>query len=287
MESRKRAWKRPPRAWSVLLCLLGGILLCTGCGHEKAALDTSKYFTGTAFTNSIGMEFLLIPPGTFLMGSPPGEKGRDVNELQHAVTIEKPFFLQTTEVTQEQWKAVMGTVPFYYKHCGPHCPVESVTWYEAVDFVRKLNSMEKTKKYRLPTEAEWEYACRAGTTSPFNTGSCITAAQANFDGNRPYPGCEGGIYMDAPMPAGSFPPNPWGLFDMHGNVWEWCSESRHGVAEESTAPVAGPASKEYRTHRGGSWYNDATHLRSASRTRLYPMYKFRFGGFRVAADTAS
>jgi len=269
-----------------LVVIILTVALIAGCGHGKAPLDRSQFFSGSSFTNELGMNFVRIPAGTFMMGSPPDEPGRDINELRHEVAIEKPFYLQTTEVTQELWIKVMGTKPFTFKHGGPKCPVDNVSWHDAVQFVQKLNSMEGTDRYRLPREAEWEYACRAGTSSPFSTGNCITTDQANFNGHKPYPECPEGILMDAPMAAGSFAPNPWGLYDMHGNVWEWCQDCDAGSTTVSTTDIAGPVSQEYRTRRGGSWHDDAAHLRSASRVRLYPEYKFRYGGFRVAADAA-
>lgn len=135
------------------------------------------------------MHFVFIPPETFLMGSPSSEPKRNPNEIQHLVTLTKRFYMQTTEVTQNQWKQVMGSNPSHFKECGGKCPVERVSWNEVQVFIKKLNKLENTDGYRLPTEAEWEYACRSGTETPFSFGTCLKANQANFNGDAPLPGC--------------------------------------------------------------------------------------------------
>jgi formylglycine-generating enzyme required for sulfatase activity len=177
--------------------------------------------------NGIGMKFMLISAGKFVMGSPPDEPRRDDDEKQHEVVLSKPFYLQTTEVSQGQWKEVMGDImdnPSYFEECGDDCPVESVSWDMAQEFIGKLNQMEGTNKYRLPTEAEWEYACRAETKTPFYTGECISTDQANYNGNYPAKNCPKEEYRKKTVKVGSFQPNAWGLYDMHGNVWEWCQD---------------------------------------------------------------
>lgn len=135
----------------------------------------------------IGAKFILIPSGTFKMGSPSEEPERGSDETQHQVTISKPFYMQATLVTQGQWKKVMSNNPSYFKNCGNDCPVEQVSWYDVQEFITKLNSIEGTNKYRLPTEAEWEYAARAGTTSLFYTGNCLSTDQANYHGKGLFP----------------------------------------------------------------------------------------------------
>ncbi|HPX10981.1 MAG TPA: formylglycine-generating enzyme family protein, partial [Syntrophales bacterium] len=170
------------------------------------------------FTNSIGMTFVLIPPGIFVMGSPPTEPQRFDDEVQHRVELTKPFYMQRTAVTQGQWKAVMKGNPSHFNGCGDSFPVEQISWEDCRRFIEKLNRREETDRYRLPTEAEWEYACRAGTASPFNTGDCLSTDQANYNGNYPYRGCRGGKYRHCTVSVASFPPNAWGLYDTHGNV---------------------------------------------------------------------
>ena len=160
------------------------------------------------FINSIGMKFVLIPAGTFTMGSPSNEPSRWSYETQHQVTISRPFHMQTTVVTQGQWKRVMGSNPSHFNNCGDDCPVEQVSWDDVQEFIRKLNRQEGTDKYRLPTEAEWEYAARAGTTTPFYTGNCLSTEQANYNGNYPLSGCPKGENQTKTVRVGAFLPMP-------------------------------------------------------------------------------
>jgi formylglycine-generating enzyme required for sulfatase activity len=177
-----------------------------------------------------------IQGGTFMMGSPANEPGRDSDETQHQVTVSS-FYMNRYEVTQAEYRAVMWTNPSRFK--GDNLPVEEVSWYDAVAYCNQRSEAEglnpayvingtdvrwnrAVNGYRLPTEAEWEYACRAGTTTPFNTGDNITTDQANYEGNNPYNNNAKGVYRERPVNVGSFAANPWGLYDMHGNVWEWC-----------------------------------------------------------------
>jgi len=220
---------------------------------------------GRKFTNNLGMEFVYIKPGTFMMGSPSSESKRESDERQHRVTLTRGFYIQTTEVTQGQWERVMGNNPSRFKNCGDNCPVENVSWKDCQAFIRKLNRMEGTDKYRLPTEAEWEYACRAGTDTPFSFGRCLSTDQANYDGNYPMPGCSKGEYRKTTVRSASFPPNPWGLYDMHGNVWEWCEDRYGDYPSGSVTDPTGPSSGSYRVFRGGSWYSHARSCRSANR----------------------
>jgi formylglycine-generating enzyme required for sulfatase activity len=166
------------------------------------------------FTNSLGMKFVWIPPGSFAMGSPKEEKNRKANETQHKVTLTKGYYMGVYTVTKEEWKAVMGDTPSPDKG-KKNLPVETVSWLDCQDFIKSLQEKDK-KPYRLPTEAEWEYACRAGTTTPFYFGDTISTKQATFGkGKKGY----------SPLnttPVRSFPANAWGLYDMHGNVWQWC-----------------------------------------------------------------
>jgi len=239
--------------------------------------DAMRFFINR--TNSIGMEFVLIPAGTFMMGSPDDETRRDDDERLHKVTLTKPFYLQTTEVTQRQWKALMGNNPSRFK--GDDHPVERVSWKDAREFIQKLNGKEGTDRYRLPTEAEWEYACRAGTENPFSTGRCISTDEANYDGNHPMSGCSKGIYREKTMPVGSFSSNQWGLYDMHGNVWEWCGDRYGEYPGNPVIDPTGPSSGTGRVLRGGSWFILARYLRAANRLGDLPDIRGYDIGFRV------
>jgi len=233
-------------------------------------------------SNSIGMKFALIQPGEFLMGSPANEADRDTDETQHRVRLTKPFFMGTTEVTQGQWRAVMGNAPSHFK--GDDLPVENVSWDEAVEFCRKLSAKEG-KRYRLPTEAEWEYACRAGTTTPFHTGDTISTDQANYNGNYTYGSGRKGAYRETTTRVGSFAANAWGLYDMHGNVWEWCADWKGDYPAGESIDPKGPNEATGRVLRGGSWYNRPQGCRSAYRYFFAPGYRYYGIGFRVSLDS--
>jgi formylglycine-generating enzyme required for sulfatase activity len=252
------------------------LLLCLVVGLVSALPGMAWGQSAKILTNSIGMKFVLIPAGTFQMGSPTGEPGRTTHGRQHRVTISQPFYLQTTEVTQGQWQRVMGDNPSLFKKCGENCPVENVSWDDAQKFIRKLNQMEKTDKYRLPTEAEWEYACRAGSTGEwcFGDNEADLGEYAWYNENS----------EKQTHPVGQKKPNAWGLYDMHGNVWEWCQD---WYGEYPAGPVTdpkGPDSGEKRVLRGGSWVDSARLARSANRDYLsYPGFRFYYYvGFRVA-----
>jgi len=229
-------------------------------------------------TNSLGMKLVLIPPGEFVMGSPPTEQGRNSSETQHDVKLTKAFYMAATEVTQEQWQAVMGKNPSFFE--GASLPVDTVPWAEAVDFCRKLGEREHAD-YRLPTEAQWEYACRAGTTTPFHTGATITTEQANYNGEFTYGDGKKGVFREESTRAGSFPANAWGLHDMHGNVWEWCEDWYGTYPTEQVTDPTGPPHGEKRAVRGGCWINFPAVCRSANRGSTVPRsWNFHFG-FRV------
>ena len=225
-------------------------------------------------TNSIGMTFVLIPAGSFQMGSPVGEEGRDQDKQQHKVTISKPFYLQTTEVTQGQWQKVMGNNPAAFDRCGKDCPVEVVSWNDVQEFIRKLNRMENTDKYRLPTEAEWEYACRAGSKSRFGFGDDEDKLKdyAWYDKNS----------GSRTHQVGQLKANAWGLYDMHGNALEWCQDWYGPYAVKQVSDPRGPDSGTNRVLRGGSWGDSPWNLRSAVRINSYPGYRYGYVGFRVA-----
>jgi len=230
-----------------------------------------------SLTNSLGMKFVYIKPGTFMMGTPSG-----YNNKQHKVTLTRGFYMQTTEVTQGQWKAVMGNNPSRFKQ-GDDYPVEYVSWDDVQEFIEKLNKREDEDRYRLPTEAEWEYACRAGTTTPFSFGMCLSTEQANYDGNYPLDGCSKGRYRDKTVSVASFSPNAWGLYDMHGNVEEWCQDRFGDYPSDSVIDPKGPSWwGSIRVDRGGSWYRDARYCRSAYRCSYLPGYRDDYLGFRLS-----
>ena len=217
------------------------------------------------------------------MGSPESESDRESNERQHQVCV-KDFEIGKFEVTQAQWQAVMGNNPSYFQNCA-NCPVEQVSWNDVQDYLGKLNQ-RTGKQYRLPTEAEWEYAARAGTTTPFWTGRCVTTDQANYDGNYGLSNsaCQAktGVYREKPLPVGSFSANPWGLHDTMGNVWEWtCSvyDDNYGGAEQKCTNKNTIA---YFVMRGGSWNSFPARVRPAFRNWSPPALRIDFTGFRLA-----
>jgi len=255
----------------------------------RALLASGVHPVGPFWTNSLGMKFAWIPAGTFLMGSPEREltikdrrKGEGLDEFQHPVTLTKGFYLAIYPVTQACWRQVIGKIPGY-QDLGDDLPVADLTWRDCQTFLRTLSGRDG-HAYRLPTEAEWEYACRAGTTTPFYFGKTISSDQANYDGNYPYGKGNKGTNRNKPTPVGSFPPNAWGLYDMHGSVWEWCVD-RWGMfmlGEEVVDPK-GPKQGEYRVLRGGSYGIAAHALRSACRERHRPSVSFPTYGFRPVA----
>jgi len=240
---------------------------------------------GPFWTNSIGMKFAWIPAGTFLMGSPPDEWGREDKEPPpHKVTLTKGFYLGIHPVTQACWRKIMQHNPSHF--LGDDLPVESVSWHDCQEFITKLNAQDK-QAYRLPTEAEWEFACRAGTMTPFSFGDTISTNDGNFDGTFPYGGippqesCRGST-----TPVGSFQPNGWGLYDMHGNVWEWCADLYGKFSLDDAVDPQGPKRGQTRVLRGGSYFAPASHVRSATRGKWEPIHRDDNVGFRVARTFA-
>ena len=236
-------------------------------------------------------ELVEIPAGRFIMGSPLSEAGRNADERPHEVTLSRPFFLGRVEVTQQQWRAVMGTSPSHFADCGETCPVENVSFIEVQQYLRNLNASPSSAfVYRLPTEAEWEYACRAGTAAvsaaplPFSTGANLTTDQANYNGQHPYASFAPGVFRERPMPTGSFTPNAWGLADLHGNVWEWTADWYAPYPIGSARDPRGSATGETRVIRGGSWFFDANSARCALRYTHAQADRGFSLGFRVAAD---
>lgn len=240
------------------------------------------------FQNSKQMEFVLIKPGTFVMGSPGNEPHRGDDEIQRKVIITKPFYMMTTEVTKRHWQNVMGKGLFGRWKKGKELPKVKVSWFNCMKFIDKLNKLNEGV-YRLATEAEWEYAARAGSAEAFSWGNSIDCSKAMYANNSSGDkDCMAqyesrGFQKDSAAPVKSFPPNPWGLYDMHGNVWEWCEDSWHNNYEG--APDDGsawPGKGSNRVRRGGSWFYPAQNCRLASRSRSSPSNRYNILGFRVA-----
>ncbi|NEO92146.1 MAG: formylglycine-generating enzyme family protein [Moorea sp. SIO3G5] len=257
----------------------------------KEESKQASYFTQD-LGNGVDLDMVYIPAGNFLMGSPETEKeSRDRERPKHQVSIQ-PFLLGKYPVTQAQWRAVaklpkvkrdLDPDPSEFK--GKNRPVERVSWYDGVEFCDRLSKHTGTK-YRLPSEAEWEYACRAGTTTPFHYGETITSELANYDASYTYAQEAQGEYREETTEVGRFPPNGFGLYDMHGNVWEWCADPSHPNYEG--APTDGSIWINFNNHtdyiiRGGSWINNPRNCRSAS--RYYYFFAradfFNYVGFRV------
>jgi len=235
------------------------------------------------FTNSLGMTFKYIKPGTFIMGSPESEAERHEDEVQHQVTLTKAYYIGTTEVSQGQWEAVMGQNPSYFSNCGSRCPVDSVSWNDVQKFIKKINQQGEGV-YRLPTEAEWEYAARAGTTTVFSFGDNITTEQVNYHGKHPYDGAAEGEYRDTAVVVGSLPANNWGVHEMHGNVWEWVQDWYGNYSTTAVIDPIGAKSGARRGKRSGSWNDVGGFGRSADRSWYFPNHSSSLMGFRLVME---
>ena len=225
--------------------------------------------------------FRWIAPGRFLMGSPETEPERWDDEVQHPVILSQGYWLADTACTQALWRAVMGDNPSGFQD-DPANPVENVSWNDVQGFLARLNEIVPELDARLPSEAEWEYACRAGTETPFSFGANITPEQVNYNGNHPYAGGAKGLYREKTVPVQSLPPNPWGLYEMHGNVWEWCADWFGDYPNGEVADPRGPASGASRVLRGGSWFGYGRYARSAYRSGYDPGARDVDVGFRLA-----
>ncbi len=242
---------------------------------------------GLTFTlpGGIPLELVHISAGSFMMGSPESEQGRYDNETQHHVTLTKDYWLGRCPVTQEQYQAITRKNPSSFK--GATRPVEGVSWNDAKDCCDLLNKALRAKLpsgyvFDLPTEAQWEYACRAGTTTPFSFGSTLNGDKANCDGNYPYGMKQKGKYLQCTSKIGSYGANPWGVYDMHGNVWEWCKDWYGAYLIDAVCDPKGASSGSGRVIRGGAWNYDAWCCRSARRYSSIPAYRGDDDGFRVA-----
>jgi formylglycine-generating enzyme required for sulfatase activity len=266
------------------------IVASLGLGNPAVQAQPAK-----EITNSLGMKLVLIPKGNFLMGSPPSEEGRFDDERQHAVTISRDYYLGAYEVTQGQYLKVMGKNPSYFqgdkvaeRHPTTGCivkdvdssnfPVEEVSWEDAVEFCRRLSSLPEERKtgrvYRLPTEAEWEYGSRAGRKTAYGFGNDSSSLDEYgwFHSNS----------SSRTHPVGQKKANAWGLYDLHGNVWEWCAdrygEYQRGGATDPTGPTMG----SYRVNRGGCWSDGVASCRASDRVLNAPTGRWVSGGFRLA-----
>jgi len=224
--------------------------------------------------------FRWIRPGRFMMGSPKDEPERDDDERSHEVTLTNGFWMAETACAQELWEVVMGANPSDFK--GAKRPVERVSWDDCMGFIEKINVLIPGLDLRLPTEAEWEYSCRAGSATPFSFGDNITTDQVNYDGDFPYDNAPKGKNRGKTVDTKTFPCNDWGLYEMHGNVREWCSDWKGEYPEGKSVDPAGPDNGETRVMRGGGWSNLGRYVRSAFRFWLEPGSRWLNLGFRLA-----
>jgi formylglycine-generating enzyme required for sulfatase activity len=241
------------------LALVLLVLLTTACADEPSPRWVEPVTS---------MEFVLLPAGDFVAGSPSTETGHQDDEVLYPVRISRPFYIATREVTAAEWAAVMNPDHAPLDATAAGLPIVNVTWHEARQFIDRLNE-GKPWRLRLPSETEWEYACRAGTTTPYSTGERLSTDDANYNGDFPLPGQPRGENRGRVSPVGSFAPNRWGVFDMHGNVWEWTND-----AYDETRKVI----------RGGSWRFDADSARCALRYTHRPQDRGDSLGFRLVRD---
>jgi formylglycine-generating enzyme len=278
---------KPVFRYLLILFVAFGLIALVLAQADPAGAKSEKTEPEPAIsTNSLGMAFVRIPAGTFTMGSQPGEPYRGKDERRHPVAITRSFYMQTTEVTIGQWRPLMGR-GFLLRWVGPAgLPVTRVSWFDVQAYIAKLNDLGEGR-YRLPTEAEWEYAARAGTISAYSWGNEIDCSLAMYASNShgvndcltvPRPPH---IPEDNPAPVQSFAPNRWGLYDMHGNVWEWVQDWYGPYPQQFLADPQGPDKGIERVRRGGGWDDDAAALRSANRAHANPASRLLSTGFRL------
>lgn len=235
------------------------------------------------FTNNIGMKFVWIPPGSFMMGSPKEEVEREpywkADEKQHGVTLTRGFYMGVHLVTQQEWQVVMRNNPSHFQG-EENLPVDGVSWEDCQRFIMKLRASD-SRPYRLPTEAEWEYACRAGTATPFHFGETISTDQANYLGDFIYAKGERGANRRKTTAVDSFPANAWGLHDMHGNLFQWCQDWLGAYPASAAADPKGAVLGDYRVLRGGAWNSNPEWCRSAYRAMNFPDSREPIFGFRL------
>ena len=239
-----------------------------------------------AFTyKGVWQAFRWCEPGLFLMGSPENEPERKGDEVQHEVTLTEGYWIADTPVTQALWQVVMDDNPSQFK--GEENPVENVSWDDAQAFISKMNSMKADLKLCLPTETQWEYACRAGTVTPFSWGEQIDSSQVNFNGLHPYSNGRKSEDRNQTVAVKALPCNNWGLYQMHGNVWEWCQDWYSSYPSQSVINPQGPEIGTYRVLRGGSWFYYDRSCRSAGRLSYGPSSRYNRFGFRLARSHRS
>ena len=267
---------RLTRTFAAILC--AAMTVAGVCGQKA---------DGPRCDAASGMRFVFLPPGRFLMGSPPGEPGRGTDESQHEVVLTRGFWIARMEVTRAQWERVMGPgerhpeKPNPFRSGDPNLPVVAVSYRDIEVYLRRLEARSPGQRFRLPTEAEWEYACRARTTTPFHTGLRLRETQANYDARLQDGGDAPGRTPKRPAPVGSYPPNAWGLYDLHGNVWEWTSDWYGPYPHGTAIDPLGPAQGTLKVIRGGSWAFGAGSARSACRYHHDPRDWGYSIGFRV------
>jgi formylglycine-generating enzyme required for sulfatase activity len=293
-----------------LMLMMVTAVFATGLSSTDELMAQSE----KEITNSIGMKLVLIPKGTFQMGSPVSEEGHGPNEVQHEVTLSKDFYLGVTEVIQAQYQKIIGENASYFQGDevqgdSSNHPVENVSWDDAVEFCNRLSDLPEEKKagrvYRLPTEAEWEYACRAGSETAYSFGASSKSLgdYAWFGNNSGSKELDSDAlwakvknnpqeYVDtllsagyATHPVGEKKPNAWGLYDMHGNVFEWCSDWYGDYPKGAVSDPAGPRVGALRVRCGGGWGGEAASFRSASRRGSLPSDRGYSIGFRVALSS--
>ena len=266
---------------SCLLCL--ALPLASGYGSEDETIEQPNPveqerkegeagYRMTLTIDDVEYPFRWCPPGTFVMGSPTSEEGRNSDETQHQVTLTRGFWMLETVVTLEMWEGVMGNSPNARK--VDKLPVETVSWSDCYEYAQKLNGLAVAPagyRFSLPTEAQWEYACRAGTTTPFHSGGFLDRDDANFGRN-----------LGRTAEVGSYPANAWGLHNMHGNVWEWCLDLYNDYPFGQVTDPVGNSTGTSRVLRGGGWFHAAGDCRSAVRHHREPTVRNHAIGFRLA-----
>ncbi|MBD2346207.1 formylglycine-generating enzyme family protein [Anabaena subtropica FACHB-260] len=278
-------WPSPGSAPNLLEAFDFEIVVVNSQGNTAdRAQRTAQYFIEN-LGNGVTLEMVAIPSGSFMMGSPGQEQRRNLFESPQRQVNLSGFFMGKYEVTQAQYQAVMGNNPANFQ--GETRPIEQVSWENAIEFCQKLRQITG-RNYRLPSEAEWEYACRSGTTTPFYFGLTITAELVNYDGSRTYASAPQGLFRRQTTPVGSFPPNAFGLYDMHGNVWEWCQDHWHdsynGAPTDGSVWLNDNDNQSLHLLRGGSWYDIPEDCRSAFRNYFNRNRRSNYIGFRVVCD---